>query len=371
MRVNNVLGIIFANMNDSALPELTEKRAFGSVPFAGRYRLIDFTLSNMVNSGIGKVGVITKSNYQSLMDHLGSGKPWDLSRKKGGLYLLPPFYNIETGGVYKNRIHALYNNIQFMERSVEEYLVLSDCVSVANFDFSDFLQSHTRQGADITLAYCHGTAPKFNRTLLFDIDDDGRIHHMTRGYQEDIQNYSANMIIIRKSLLIDLVTSGYKKNASDLISDILEDELKNLKIYGYKIPTCNNTIYSLASYYDVSMRLLDKKVNQDLFVKERPIYTKVRDDMPAKYGLSSAVKNSLIADGCIIEGEVENSILFRGVVVKKGAVIKNSILMQSAVIEENADLNHVILDKNVTVSEGKKLEGVPTYPVYVNKRALV
>lgn len=370
MRVNHILGIIFSNAYDEAISELTDVRTMGSVPFAGRYRLIDFILSGMVNCGIDQVGVITKSNFQSLMDHLGTGKPWDLSRKTGGMYLLPPFNNAQAGR-YKNRVEALYNVLDFIHKSVEEYVLVSDCNMVCNPDYAQLMQQHIDTGADITIAYAHGKAPALKNLATFDLDENGRITSVAVDDKPEDKNYCLNMMIVNKPLFEELIRDAAVHNRENVERDIIQANVNKLKIYGYKVEGFCMPIDSIESYYKANMALLDKDNCRSLFNPDRPVYTKVRDDMPALYGLGSNVKNSLIADGCVIEGEVENSVLFRGVKVEKGAKVKNSIIMQSAVIGENANINCVILDKNVVVQPDKNLTGDKNYPVYVAKNKTI
>lgn len=371
MKANRVLGIIFSNAYDSVISELTDKRTMGSVPFGGRYRLIDFVLSNMVNCGIDKVGVITKSNFQSLMDHLGTGKPWDLARKTSGMYLLPPFNNSHSG-MYRNRIDALNNISDFMNKSVEDYVLLSDCNTVCSLDYSDMLSRHFDTGADITVAYHTGKAPNLENILSFELDENEKITSMAINEQTDTEcNHSVKTLIINKALLLRLVHDAAAHNKDTLEKDILLENFGKLDIRGYKVEGFCRTIDSLVSYYNANMDLLNLENCRDLFNEERPVYTKVRDDMPTIYGLGSSVKNSLIADGCTIDGEIENCIVFRGVTVAKGAKVKNSIIMQGSFVSENASLDSVILDKDVTVRSGKALAGASSFPVYVGKNIVI
>ncbi len=368
MRANNVLGIIFSNAYDDVLPELTNLRTMGSVPFGGRYRLIDFALSSLVNCGISKVGVITKSNYQSLMDHIGTGKPWDLSRKREGLYILPPFSNASSVGMYANRIQALYGRLGFIDRSNEEYVVLSDCNVVCNIDFREVFSLHDKSGADITIVYSRGEAPKIADTLVFDIGEDGRINKAAmNGFSSEDVDYSLNIYVMRKSLLQRLINEAISLNNTDFERDIIQKNTGSLRIFGYRISGFARTIDSLQSFFNINMELLNNENRSDLFEPERPIYTKVRDNMPAIYGLGSNVRNSLVADGCIIDGEVENCILFRGVRIAKNAKVKNSIIMQGSFVSENAVIENVIMDKSVVITPNKSLCGASNYPVYVSK----
>ena len=371
MNGNNVLGIIYSNMYDECLNEITGLRTMGSVPFAGRYRLIDFALSNMVNSGIEKVGVVTKSNYQSLMDHLGTGKPWDLSRKTEGMFILPPFSSTSNTGHYKSRIEMLSGIMSFIARSTEEYILFSDCNSVMNIDIDDLMDFHVDKEADITVVYKNGEIPKLDNTMVFEMDADKRVNSIAISPNaKDKVNYSLNMILMKRSLLQRIIGEADSLNYTSFERDILQANVEKLRIYAYGIDFAR-TIDSLQSYFNVSMELLDPKNCEDLFSKDRPIYTKVRDDMPTIYGLGSKVKNSLVASGCIIKGEVENSILFRGVRVEKGAVIKNSIVMQGGYIASGASLNYTITDKSVAVTANKTLSGAENYPVFVGKGIVI
>ena len=370
MRTNNVVGLIFSNAYDSAIPELTTLRTMGSVPFGGRYRLIDFVLSNMVNSGMSKVGVATKSNYQSLMDHLGSGKPWDLSRKNSGMYILPPFSNKESGGV-ANRIELLQGCMNFLSHSKEEYVLLCDCNVVCNVDFGELLEAHVASGADVTAAYRRSVKPALADLMSFTFDG-ARITGVSVGAPTgEEETYSLNIFLMRKALLERLIQEAVGLHLDNFERDLFQRNLQTLKICGFEETGFVRTLSSLQSFYDVNMELLNMENRRQLFTPDRPVYTKVRDDMPTIYGLGSEVKNSLIADGCAIEGTVENSILFRGVRVGKGAVVRNSILMQGSMIGENAKVCCVVMDKNGVLKPGKTLCGDQTFPIYIGKGIMI
>ncbi len=363
MAASNVLGIIYSNAYDSLLSELTSVRTMGSVPFAGRYRLIDFVLSSMVNSGIGKVGVSTKANYQSLMDHLGSGKPWDLSRKRDGITFLPPF----GGEKYRNRIDALEAMLPYISKSTNEYVLMADCNVVCNLDYTEIIDGHIKSGADITIAYKRGIAPKLSHVMSFDMEECGKIKAVKIGEAgEKACDYSLNIIVMSRVLLERLLRSAIVMGLKNFEFDIIGANVNSLNIRGHKITDYAKVIDSLQSYYDISMELLSGEY-RELFNKENPVYTKVRDDMPAIYGICSKATNSLVADGCIIKGTVENSILFRGVYVAEGAVVKNSIVMQDSYISADAKVNCAILDKNVVIKPGREISGAPTYPLYIGK----
>ena len=371
MRANNVLGIIFSNAYDSALSEITSLRAMGSVPFCSRYRLIDFPLSSMVNSGISKVGIITKSNYQSLMDHLGTGKPWDLSRKREGMFILPPFHEAQTG-IYKGKLSSLEGIAKFLQYSKEEYVILSDCNVVHNISMKKLMRFHDEKGADISIIYKNGKIPKLSNMMCFDMNEDGRITEITvHDEAEGEGNYSGNIILMKKALLEKLISEAKSLNLRSLERDVFLKNVNKLKIYGLEAEGFFETIDCLQSYFDVSRMLLDPANMKALFNKNYPIFTKTRDDMPAVYGLDSNVKNSLVADGCVIDGTVENSIIFRGARIAKGAVVKNCIVMQDAYISEGAQIENVIADKLVVLRPNKKLAGAETYPVYIGKDIVI
>ena len=370
MSSKKVLGIIFSNAYDEVLPELTALRTMGSVPFAGRYRLIDFPLSNMVNAGISKVGVVTKSNYRSLMDHIGTGKPWDLSRKREGMTLLPPF-SFGSTGVPAGKADALYGSISYISDSNKDYVLLTDCNVICNMDYEDFIKAHVAKNADITLAYAKGVAPKIPGSCEYEIAEDGRIisDTLVDCYSGET-NYSLKTMIIRRTLLERLLHEANNTRTDDL-ETIIGNNVKHLNVYGYEYKGFVRILESIQSYYDVSLELLKSENRKQLFNAERPFFTKVRDQVPAIYGMDAKVSNSLIADGCKIEGEVENSILFRGVTVAKGAKVKNAIIMQDSFVGENTNLECVILDKKVIVKPGKKLCGDSSYPVYVGKGIVI
>ncbi len=371
MTGKNIVGIVFSDAYDECISELTGIRTMGSVPFACRYRLIDFVLSNMVNSGIEKVGVLTKSNYQSLMDHVGTGKPWDLSRKNDGLFILPPFSTNEAGG-NADKLASLKGAMGFISRSNEEYVLLSDCNTVINLDIEALAEYHTEKNADITIVYKNGKKPNLTDVIVLDMDENNKAEKISVSPVCDgAVNFSLNVIFMKKALLERLINEAISLNYKDFEADIIQRNAGKLAIYGYEATGYSAVIESMESYFKTNMELLNPDNCDDLFNADRPVYTKVRDDMPAIYGLGSDVKNSLIADGCIIDGTVENSILFRGVRVEKGAVVKNSIVMQDGFVAQNAALNCVVVDKSVVITPNKTLSGAENYPVYIGKEIVI
>ena len=373
VNMGNVLGLVFANMHDTTLGDMTKNRTMGSVMFGGRYRLIDFPLSNMVNSGISEVGVITKSNYQSLLDHLGSAREWDLARKKGGLYILPPFGNVEST-LYRGRIEALYGAMSFIKHSRAKYVILSDCDVVTNIDYKPIVAAHIESGADITAVAHTGvySSDDIKTSTVFNVDADKNVTSVL--INPDISGTcttSLNVFVMSMDFLIETVNDAMARGNVSFERNILQEKCRELKIKIYEYDNYFSKLNSPESYFKSNMALLEPENARKLFVPKRSIYTKVSDNAPVKYDLDSKVSNSLVADGCIIEGEVENSVLFRGVKVGKGAKVKNCILMQGTVVGDNAELNYLTTDKNVSICENHILTSSPQYPMYVGKGASV
>lgn len=365
------LGIIFSNIHERDIPELTKVRTLASVPYGGRYRLIDFVLSNMVNSGITNIGIIAKYNYQSLMDHVQSGKSWGLARKNGGLTILPPFNDVSGGGVFNNRFEAIKSVGGFIRHNEADYVVMADCDIVCNLDLAPAIAAHEKNHADITMIYRKKNVDSSDKyRMVIETDDSGKVikSSMNDGSSGEKKVYTDFMIITRRTLLYIIDHSdqwGINSFSRDILSNIRE-----YNIYGYEMDGYYAAVNSLNDYYKHSMELLNPEVVRELFYKGgAEIYTKVRDSAPAKFTDTSLVRDSMIADGCIIEGEVENSIIFRGCHIAKGAKVTNSIIMQDARIDAGSTLNCVIMDKAAHVLENRLLSGHPTHPYYIEKEA--
>ena len=374
----NALGIIFPNSYDSLVPELVAERLMASIPFAGRYRMVDFVLSSMVNAGIDNISVIVRKNYHSLMDHLGSGREWDLTRKNGGLNIVPPFAE-KTVKVYNGRVEALASILDFLKDQKEKYVIMSEANLAANFDFKAMLNAHIESGADVTLAYAQEEIPEglikpfdVNKDLYYTLDiEDGRVREIQINPEEPgIQNLSLNIYIIERELLISQISAAFVRGYVYFERDILAPQLDKLNVHGYKFGGYIARISSIRSYFDENMKLLDEE-NLDALFGGNHIYTKIRDDNPTRYIKGAKAKNIMAADGCIIEGEVENSVLFRGVRVGKGAKVKNCVLMQDTVIEPGVNVEYIISDKNVTITADKEIKGTDSFPVYVAKYQVV
>ncbi len=375
----SVVGIIFPNSYDALVPELVSVRLMASIPFASRYRVIDFILSSMTHSGIDNISVVVNKNYHSLMDHLGSGREWDLIRKNGGLRIFPPFAEKEVGGPYVGRASALASLLDFLRDQKEEYVIMSDTNVVVNFDFSAMLQAHIDSGADMTIAYNEQEIPEEllnyptnDKIFYYTFDvEDGRLKKVYINPKTDgVQKLSMNIFVVRRELLIDIVNDAYIQGRSFFMRDVIMPQLGKLNVQAYKYTEYVARISGMKSYFEENMKLLDD-YNLDALFSSAPIYTKIRGDNPTHYKDGAKVQNVMMADGCVIEGEVENSVIFRGVKVGKGATVKNCILMQDTVVEAGANVEYLITDKNVTITAGKEMKGTDTFPVYIEKFKVV
>ena len=369
----NALGVIFANTYDNLVPELVAERAMASIPFGGRYRLIDFVLSGMVNAGIDNISIIVRKNYHSLMDHLGTGREWDMARRHGGLNIVPPF--AEKGvRIYSGRVEALGSILSFLEHQKEKYVVMSDANIAVNYDFNALLAAHQASGADVTVAYQKTEIPegRKNDNYTLTIDADGRVTELLfNDYRSGVQNLDLNIYVLERETLIKLVKDATARGLIYFERDILAHNVNILNIHALEYTGYVAHVCDMKSYFDENLKLIDDRNLEALFPKGSPIYTKIRDDNPTRYVTGSKVVDSILADGCVIEGTVENCVLFRGVKAKKGAVVKNCVLMQDTVVEPNVELDCVVTDKNVKITAGKKLSGTESFPVYVQKNHTV
>ena len=371
----NAVGIIFSNIRDKHVPELTNNRIMASVPFGGRYRLIDFVLSNMTNSGIINAGVLSKHNYQNLVDHLGTGKAWDLARKRGGIRILQPYYDENSGYItMENRIETLKGIMYYIDKVDEDYVIFSDCDVVCNISYSDLLEQHRQSGADITVLYTNQKEEKNwngHRTVLT-FGQDGELAKMKKSQktEEGAALYLGTLVMHKdcfKKHIQRAADKGYKR-----LMDYWADHNDDIIIKGYEFNQYHAYIDSLESYLNSNLELLDLSVREELFRKPyRPIYTSVNDSPPTTYGEDAEVENSIIADGCIIDGEVKNSIIFRGVKIEKGAKVNNCVIMQDSMIGKHATLNQIVTDKNVVIGDHRTLWGHETHPFFIGKGSVI
>ena len=378
--MKDVMGLIYTSKNETTLRELTIHRAVAALPVAGRYRMIDFTLSNMVNSGIRNVGVIMQKNYHSLMDHLGSGKEWDLHTRQNGLFILPPFSTRESTGNEGGILEALHSNMNYLRRSTQELVIVVNSHTAMNTTFEDLLAFHEESEADITMVYSKKKMDEIDQTttltprhVFLGVSENGQVTELEAGSSNPkTDNFYMDILVIRRELLIQLVDEAYALNYHDINRDLLQRYIANqqLRICGYEYKGYNRRVETINSYYALNMDLVQAGPRREMF-NENPVFTKILDQVPARYMPGAKVTNSLVADGCVIEGTVENSVLFRGVYVGPNTHIKNCILMQEDNIEEGVELEGVILDKQVTVKRNERLIAPTHYPIVIGKNTTI
>ena len=371
--MNGLHGLIFSYEKRNDLRELGEIRSASSIPFGGRYRAVDFALSNLVNAGVADVGIVLHGPYQSLLDHLGTGKAWDLSRKRGGLQILPLFdYKKKRGGksAFRGKMDALAEIRPYLESIRQDYVVMMEGDLVANLPISDIFESHVRSGADITVV-CGNDSFSTENGTYFEIGPDGRVtdvlYHLKhpRGYR------GLEVYVLSTELLKHLVDECSSRDEYSWRRDVLLGRKDPLRLGGYIWNGFSAQIRSVQEYYDRSMQLLEPEIRADLFRLDRPIRAKGADKASAYVGPEGRCVNSLVADGCYIEGTVENSILFPGVMVGPGVTVRNCILFKDTVVHRNATLAYIISDKNVEILEGRTLMGHSTYPIVLEKNAKI
>lgn len=374
--MKDVFGMIYtSDESDVRLRDLTRSRSIAAMPIGGRYRVIDVLLSNLVHSNITNVGLITQRNYHSLMDHLESGKAWDLNRKRDGLFILPPFVTRGNTGSYSGMLDAIRSNLGYVRRSAQRYAIISGSSTVFNMNFDEMMNQHLSSGADITILYNVPDESELvddaERTHM-KLDENGRVVDIEVSPRlHSYPNVSMGVYIMDKALLTYLVEVAAAHYRSDFVRDVLIKQINELKIYGYQYEGYVSRIESIASYYKLNMDMLNESIRTPLLYRPNPVYTKVKDEVPARYEAGAKATNSLVADGCIIEGTVENSVLFRGVRVGKGAVVRNCVLMQGGEVQDGAQLSNVIADKNAFIKRDRRIVGQESYPVVIEKNAVI
>jgi len=367
--------LIYTGEHDFRLKDLTQSRAVASMPIWGRYRMIDLMISCLVNTGIDNVGVITQKNYHSIMDHLGSGKEWDLDRKHEGLFILPPFAEHENSGVYRGIVDALRGVMGYIRHSTQKYCILMASHSLFKCSFDEAIEQHIKSGADVT-AFTYTPKPE-DIPEMWDasfvaVNEEGRITDIesapTRpAYREAMMD----VWIIERTLLEYLVEEASAHGITQLVQGILQPKLKELKVCAYHHKGYVARIDSVPLYYKANLDMLNEDLQREIFHENGLVYTTVKDEVPARYGSEGSAVNSLVTDGCVIEGTVENSVLFRGVRVGRGAVIRNSIIMKGTEIMDGAVLENVICDKDVLVKRDRKLIGQPSFLIVVPKGQVI
>lgn len=375
--MKSVLGILIAFDNDNDLRELTEHRTVAAVPFGCRYRVIDFMLSSMVNAGIYRVGIVMRDKYQSLIDHIGSGKDWDLSRKNGGVTMLPPFSyshrdSLMISGQQRGKIDALAGAIDYLQKNRAEYVVIADGDIVANLPMDEIVDAHERSGNVMTIV-CVKKTKDSPFTTYIELNRKKDVVDIRVGDCNDgkCKHSAIGVYVMRRDYLIHLITDCVTHNCIHFERELLQRALSGGPVGGYVFTNYAVKIEDTRDYFHANMDLLEKDIRDEVFLRRRPIYTKICDESPAYYGDKAEVEDSLIADGCTIEGTVSNSVLFRDVYIEKDAKILNSIIMPSGRVLSGASLAHIITDRGVTIRDGRTMMGHENYPVVIAKRSIV
>jgi len=370
-------GIIFSSLNNNTLSRLTSDRTVAAIPFACRYRLIDFCLSNMVNANISNINIVANYNYRSLLEHIGSGKDWDLARREGGVNVISPFQTAHSASanVFSTHMEALKNMKEYIDEFKEEYVVLTDSDAVLNIDFTDVIVTHEKTGANMTFVtkvLSPGYTSKTPRMMLS--STEGRITDisMNSSYNPKNPELVLNIFVMKTTYLRKLIEEANAHSLNSFTKMLLLNVKKeNYRTYLYKGYVAS--VSSFLDYYNCSIELAkDENARASLlWKKEAPIYTRVHNSAPTSHRDTAIVKNSMIADECVLEGTVINSVLFRGVYVGAGAVVKDSVLFHGTYVDKNAELNCIVTDKDVHITEGTKLSGSKNMPFYVQKKRKV
>ncbi len=369
----NAHGIVLAYDTRPELKELTQHRTVSSVPFGGKYRLVDFALSSLANAGVTDVGVVVRDNYRSLLDHLGSGRDWDMNRKTGGLMLLPPFCYGQSmqGSTFRGRLDALVGISYYLRAIRQKYVIVMDGDMVANVDLNKVLEEHQASKADITVVCTPSPMGSGQRAVYIKADETGRVRNVKVGGEPENCLQSMRIFVLETELLCKLVQSAEEQGQYDWVRDVLQRQVDVFHIRAYRHEGYCARINNVSDYYRRSMELLTREVRQSLFLPERPILTKVRDETSTYYGPDSQIGHSIVADGCYIEGRVENCILFRGVRIDKDAVVRDSVLMQGVHVQAGGNLRYTVADKNVIISKNQEMVGHSAYPFTISKGSKV
>ena len=364
--MDKAIGIINANYDTPDLKELINGRTAASVPFGGRFRMIDFALSNMVNAGITSVGIITPYKYRSLLDHVGAGSEWNLDRKNGGLFVLPgSVFGISSPGS-RFLLRDFRRNMVFLSRAQAQYVVITTANVIANMDYSALIEQHEKSGADVTMATI--TATEADKDLMGVELEGGKVKSTFRGVKPGDEAF-IDCFVVTYSLLLKVLEWYSAIDYLDFF-EVLAGDYDKMDVRTYKVTGYVHSVYTAENYFKRNMDLLDPCVVDELFRDERPVLTKITDTAPTRYAETASAKNSLIPAGCMIDGTVENSVLFRGVKVKKGAIVRNSIIMKSCTIGENAVIENVIIDRSNVIAPGTVMKGAPDSVVIMAKNEL-
>ena len=366
--MKQVFGLICANYSPDYMGDIVKDRPIAALPFGGRYRLIDFALSNMTNMGIQSVGVVMASNYRPIIDHISSGKAWGLDRKREGLFILPGANFGARFGAVKFLMGDIIRNQEYLIRANEQYIIISSANQVFNMDYEELARAHIARGADVTLVYkkTSGYYVSDEEKIFLTLNSDGMVSGFGHSQIDEKDNLFCDLLIMNKNLLMDLI-DWYKEVPYIDLMEVIEQNHRTIRINAFETDCYLKRIDSVKEYYRTNMDLLKKEVRKELFQGDRKIYTKVRDNPPTKYETGCHVSNTLVANGCVIYGTVENSIISRRNIIEKGAVVKNSILMQGTIVRAGAVVENVISDKYAEIHPGSVIKGRTDKPIYLPK----
>ena len=368
-----VMGLINLNENPRHLQELTSIRPLAGVPFGGKYRVIDFVLSNMVNSGIYNVGILMPEESSTLINHLRAGKEWDLDRKRDGLFLLTPIAGVRTPLMGTGDIDYFSQHLDYLMDSQREYVVVSTSQIVCNIDYRPVVEYHKQQGADVTLIFRTMDRAETRQpgSVMLTLDKNNWVKDMEIDPPvSESRDMHMRMCVIKRQLLIDIITHAMSRGGGDFIREV-QRNVGTLKVNGWKFNGFAANMATINDYYRYSMDLLRPDIWENLFFSNGHVHTKVNDSAPTKYMAGADVRNCLLANNCRINGKVENSLLFRSVYIDSGAQVKDSIIMQDTRIGANAHLEYVISDKDVVITAGRVLKGDPSYPLVIRKGTVI
>ena len=366
------IGIILAGGNNDRLQELTASRATSAMPVVSSYRAIDFSLSNMSNSGINKVAVITQYNSRSLHDHLSSAKWWDLGRKQGGIFIFTPFISNTNSYWFRGTADSIYQNISFLERSNEPYVIIASGDSIYKMDYSQMLKQHIETNADVTIAYQNMPNRDVSQYGVMELDENKNVLDFEEKPIDPTSfDVSLGIYIISRSLLIKLLETILPEARYDLVKDIIIRYRRKLKIVGYEFNDYWSVLNSIESYYNTNMDFLNSDIRKKFFLESPHIATKSKDEPPAKYNSGAKVSNALIGSGSILNGYVKDSVLFRKVFTGDNTSITDSIIMEGSYVGNNCVVKHAILDKETVVSDGKSIIGTKDKPVIIAKGTVI
>ena len=367
--LKDYIGILILTESEIDIRSLTNNRPLASIPIGGRYRVIDFTLSNMVNSGIQSIAVFTESNSRSLVEHLGTGKNWDLDRNTNGLFV----FNFNVSGIRNSDVKMINNNMEYFNKSKQNNVILSPSYMICKVDYDEAIKNHEKSGKEITIIY---KKVKNAHKEMLNCDTLYIENNIVVGIGRNIggeyeANISMEMFILKKEKLIEFMLKSMQRGYNDSLKDMIYDSAKLEEINAYEYKGYLSCVNSTYNYYKTNMDMLDPELVEELFYNNGRVLTKVKNDPPTKYLKNAKVCNSMVSNGCIINGDIQNSVLSRQVMVKEGAIIKDSVILQGCVVEEDCTLINVILDKGVSIKRNAFLKGTREFPVVIEKNSVI